>query len=62
MAAASVAKDTPPSASTLAFSVARLTDAVVTPGTFSSDFSTRVTQDAQVMPSTCSSTRCIGTS
>jgi hypothetical protein len=57
-----VAKDTLPSASTLAFSVARFTDAVVTPGTFSSAFSTRATQEAQVMPSTCSSTRCVGTS
>src|SRR4051812_29763310 len=37
---------------TLAFSVARLTLASSTPGTFFNAFSTRATQDAQVMPLT----------
>src|SRR5689334_13281256 len=47
--AASSAASSPPL--TVARSVARLTDADVTPGTLSSDFSTRATQEAQVMPS-----------
>jgi hypothetical protein len=37
---------------TVAFSVARLTLALPTPGTFLSARSTRETQDAQVMPPT----------
>ncbi|HSW08017.1 MAG TPA: hypothetical protein VLK61_25855 [Aquabacterium sp.] len=36
----------------LAFSVARLTVAAETPGTFGSAFSTRATHEAQVMPVT----------
>ena len=40
-----------PSKATSALSVARLTAAVVTPGTAAMAFSTRRTQDAQVMPS-----------
>ncbi|GAA5666965.1 hypothetical protein Brsp07_05489 [Brucella sp. NBRC 14130] len=39
----------------VAFSVARLTTALVTPGTALSAFSTRPTQDAQVMPSIATS-------
>jgi hypothetical protein len=37
-----------------AVSVARLTVALATPGTFFNAFSTRATQEAQVMPMTCS--------
>lgn len=47
---------------TVARSVARLTVASVTPGTALSAFSTRPTQEAQVMPSTASSTVPAGTS
>jgi hypothetical protein len=42
--------------------VARFTEAADTPGTLSRAFSTRATQEAQVMPSTWSSTRRFGTS
>jgi hypothetical protein len=45
-----------------AVSVARLTCAPITPGTRASAFSTRPTQEAQVMPSICSVTGCSGTS
>src|SRR3546814_18847136 len=46
---------------TSAASLARLTLAAVTPGTFSSAFSTRPTQEAQVMPSICRRKRWSGT-
>jgi len=35
--------------------MARLTDAETTPGSLRNAFSTRPTQEAQLMPSTCSS-------
>jgi len=50
-AAANWAKVTPDRASTVAFSVARLTEAFSTPGILSNAFSTRPTQEAQLMPS-----------
>ena len=46
---------------TVAFSVARLTSAVRTPGSFAITRSTRLTHDAQVMPPTASSTVRAGT-
>ena len=46
------------SARTVASSVARLTLASATPGTALSAFSTRMTQDAQVMPATWSRVSC----
>ena len=54
--------DTLDRARTLARSVARFTEAPMTPGTFSSAASTRPTQEAQVMPSTWSVTSVLPTS
>ena len=51
IAAASVSRATGSRVCTVACSVARLTSASVTPGTFFRAFSTRATQEAQVMPS-----------
>src|SRR5207253_5674456 len=58
-AASSVSIDTP-SEVTWAFSVARLTDAPVTPGTFFNAFSTRPTQEAQVIPEIARDTVSLG--
>ena len=62
MAAFSAATGTVDSAWMLAFSVARLTVAPETPGTFRSAFSTRDTHEAQLMPSTSSVVSVVATS